>query len=294
VKVPAGPLDLTATRGTPAPGGYLTPDAVIIRRGLNQANGSSISPSLDFATESFAPESFGLTVSGVEIGEEIYFQNFFLTGTFTALLVHNGAPLSGSITYASVPAAHQAAGDLHQLYVDASQSTSTSVIGHSYFTYFGTATTRSDALGPLLNNPILTSLGASPYQRMRGKLNVQDEYSSSVLIAFDQGSGFRTIYVGVSVGYLGSTPSTWDAEIPDFTGTAGFDAAWMLSSSPLANTIYLAQAFSGRPDILYGAAAVDGDLVKSAYRIGFTGTALKAPAQVSAKARRPRLQYFRR
>jgi hypothetical protein len=291
--VPAGPLDLLATRGTPATGGYLTPDAMIVRRGLNQANGSSIA-TLDFATESAATGSFGLTVSGVEVGEEIYFQNFLLTGTATAGLLHNGAPITGSISVSSAPASLLAGSDLHQLYVDASTSTNTAIVGHSYFTYFGSAGTRNDALGALLSIPTLSSLGGQPYQRMRGRLNFQADYGTSVLVAFDQGSGFRTIYVGVSAAHLGSAPSVWDAEIPDFTGTSGFDASWMLSASPLSSTIYLSQAFSGRAELLHGAPPVAGDMVKTGYRIGFTSTALKSLVQGTRKVQRPRLQYFRR
>jgi hypothetical protein len=292
--VPAGPLDLLATRGTPAPGGYLTPDAMIVRRGLNQANGSSITPALNFATESATPGSFSLTVSGVEVGEEIYFQNFLLTGTATAGLLHNGAPITGSINVSSAPAALLAGNDLHQLYVEASQSTNTAIVGHSYFTYFGSPDTRNDALGPLLSIPTLSSLGASPYQRMRGGMNSQGDYNTSALFAFDQGSGFRTIYVGVSAAHLGATPSTWDTEIPDFSGTAGFNSSWMLSASPLSSTIYLAQAFSGRQELLFGAVPVAGDMVKSGYRIGFTTTALKSLVQGTRTVQRPRLQYFRR
>jgi hypothetical protein len=89
-------------------------------------------------------------------------------------------------------------------------------------------------------------------------------------------------------------PLVWDAEIPDFSGTPGFNPSWMLSATPLTSTIYLTQAFSGRAELLFGAVPVAGDMVKSGYRIGFTSTALKSLVQHSRKVQRPRLQYFRR
>lgn len=289
--VPNRSLDLVATRGTLSQDGYLTPDGgMIIKRGLTQADNSAIAP-LDFLTESFAVAPSSLTIANVQPGDGLYFQNFLITPTATSGLVHNGAPNTGSVTLSSVPASQLVPGDLHQLYVDAGQSTTTSVTGRSYFTYFASPAERSDALGPTLNAPTVTLLGSAPYVRMRGQLVSQPEYSTSIRFAFDQGSGFRTVFVGISAGHLGATPPTWDAEIPDFSGTSGFSTSWMLTPG-VSNTVYQAEAFSGRTDLLFGAPAAAGDLVTVGYRVAFTSTALRSPA---LRARAPgRFQYFRR
>jgi hypothetical protein len=288
--VPNRSLDLVATRGTLSQGDLIIPDRMIIRRGLTQADNSSISE-LDFSTQSFVVNSSSLTITNVQPGDELYFQNFLITGTATSGLVHNGAPSTGSVALSSVPASELVPDDLHQLYVDVRQSTSTALTGRSYFTYFGVPGPRNDALGPTLNGPTATLLGSAPYVRMRGQLVSQPEYDTSIRFAFDQGRGFRTIFVGVTAAYLGATPTMWDAEIPDFSGTAGFSTAWMLAPG-IANTAYQAEAFSGRTDLLFGAPAVDGDLVKIGYRVAFTSTALRYPV---LGARVPqRVQYFRR
>lgn len=287
--VPNRSLDLIATRGTLSQEGLITPDGMIIRRGLIQADNSTISQ-LDFP-ESFAPISSSLTIANVQPGDVIYFQNVLITGTATSGLVHNGAPSTGSVTLSSVPALQLAPGDLHQLYVEAEQSTSTALTGRAYITYFFAPGTRNDLLGPTLNGPTVTLLGSSPYVRMRGELVSQPEYNTSVRFAFAQGNGFRTVFVSVTAAHLGVMPATWDAEIPDFSGTAGFNTAWMLAPG-IANTVYQAEAFSGRTDLLFGAPGAEGDLVRIGYRAAFTSTALRSPVLA---ARAPaRFQYFRR
>jgi hypothetical protein len=193
-----------------------------------------------------------------------------------------------------VPSSQQVAGDLHELFIDASQSTSSLVVGRSFVAYFSTPGDRTDALGPSLTTPTIASVTSSPYSRLRGTLAAQAEYNTSVRFGYLQptpGGGSRFVIVGVSADYLGGTPATWDLLIPDFTGTAGFSSSWMLG--PGQSTNYFAEAFSGRTDLLFGALPALGDVVRLAYRVAVTNTAL-ARVRGTTMPARSLPQYLRR
>jgi hypothetical protein len=298
--VPDRALDLVATRGTSTSGTqgtFFTPDRMIIRRSLTQANNSSIA-ALDFLTEGFATELSTLTIGGLLSGEEIYFQNFLWTPTFTFGLIQTAAPGSASATVHSVPAVQRVAGDLHELYVEAYVATPTSVVGRAHIAYVDEIDNRTDNLGPVPSNSTISLLTATPYVRMRGQLVSQPEYPSFSRFSFLQGA--RTVLVGVSAAHLGATPVTWDATLPDFTGTAGFNASWMLGAGS-TNTVFQADAYSGRVDYLFGATPANNDVLNVSFRAGFTSTALQLLASRAALLQpaltpmpRPRVQYFRR
>ena len=292
--VNARPLDLVATRGTVPSGTFLTPDRMIVRRSVNLASGATI-PVLDFsASESFAPAATNLTVSGLDQADVVELQNTFWSVTSTFGTAHAAQLTGGATTLYSVPSAQQVAGDLHELFIDASQTTSSLVVGRSYVAYFSTPSDRTDAMGPSLNTPTISSVTSSPYSRVRGTLASQTEYNTFVEFGYFQqpaGGGSRFVIAGVSAAYLGGTPTTWDVLIPDFTGTAGFVSSWMLA--PGQSTNYFAEVFSGRTDLLFGALPSLGDVVRFGYRVAATSTSLARVRGATMSARPPR-QYLRR
>lgn len=307
--VNARALDLVATRGTvtsTANGDFLTPDRMIIRRGLNLASGSAI-PALDFAVaEAFAPAVNNLTISGLETADEVFLTNTLWTGTSTFGLAHSAElPSSGPVSLNSAPSAQLQAGDLHELSIEASQSSQSLVVGRQYVEYFGAPTDRSAPMGPQLSVPLVTSASSVPYSRMRGQLASQPEYNTSVEFGFLQdgpSGGDRVVLLGASAAFLGGTPTTWDVTIPDFGGVSGLNNAWMLA--PNLTTIYFAQANSGRTDLLFGALPAQGDVVRIAFRVALTNTiqmarmrSLVKPTRASGR-KLPRFvelpQYLRR
>jgi len=289
------PLDLVATRGTPS-GDFLTPDKMIVRRGLNLTTGTTI-PALDFsAPEAFDLAANNLTIQGLQPNDQIELHNTLWTATSTFGTAHSAQLTGGTATLYSAPAAQLIAGDLHELFIDASQSSSSLVTGRSYFEYFSAPADRTISLGPDVATPTLSAVSSSPYSRMRAQITTQPEYNTFADIAYVQqnsSGGDRVIVVGLSAAYLGSTPTTWDITIPDFTGTGGFNNAWMLV--PGLTTIYAVETYSGRTVLLFGALPTLGDVVRYSYRAALTislSVALRAP---EAGSRLPRVnQYFRR
>jgi len=262
--IAARPLDLVATSGIVTQNAFLAPDRMIVRRGLDLPSGTTI-PDLNFtAAESFAPASSNLTVSGTIAGDLILFQNTLrtLTSSYGTLQVAN--PVGTTATLYAVPANQLATGDLHEFFVDASNASVT--VGHAYVEYFRDPADKTIALSPILSAPAVSLLSAAPYARLRASLPAQAEYPTVARFHFSQGPlGSRRFVIPVlSAAHLGAMPTTWEFVIPDMSGTAGFNAAWMLSAGQ--NVPYLAEAFSGRGDLLFGALPVNGDVYRLAYR----------------------------
>jgi hypothetical protein len=66
--------------------------------------------------------------------------------------------------------------------------------------------------------------------------------------------------VSASRGYLGGAPSTYDIEVPDLSGVAGFNSSWGLASG--ASTRWTIDASAATP------AATEGAITKAAGRRG--------------------------
>ena len=293
--VNARPLDLMATRGT-ASGEFLAPDMMILRRNLNLTTGAAI-PTVDFsAPEAFAPAASNLTIQGLLAGDDIEMHNTLWTATSTFGTAHSALLTGGSTTLYSAPAAQLIAGDLHELFLDASQSTPSLITGRSYVEYFGAPADRTASLGPNVGTPTISTIAPAPYARMRGQITSQPEYNTFADFAFIQspaGGGQRTIVVGQSAGYLGGAPATWDVSIPDFSGTAGFNATWM--PTPNQTVIYVVETYSGRTELLFGALPALSDIVRIGYRAAITTSIQLAQFRSAQRAPGRRLpQYLRR
>lgn len=287
--VAARPLDLVATRGVIS--GTLVPDKLIVRRSLEL---SSTIPLLDFtAAESFAPAATTLSVTGFNAGDVIDFVNNFWSATSTFGTVHAAQAAGGSSTLFSVPAAQQIAGDTHELFVDAYQPSGPT--GTSMVSYFEAPTDRTEALGPVLSNPAVSVPTSTPYARMRGQLASQAEYPSAARFVFFQGTtSLKVVLLVGTANYFGATPGTWDFVIPDFTGTTGFSASWMLAAGQ--TTPYHATAYASRGDLLFGALPVPGESIRFAYWVSSTSALMRERGTPGMRERRAPLvtQYLRR
>lgn len=291
--VPARPLDLVATLGVSTTS-TLTPDRIIIRRSLDLATGSAI-PALDFASaESFAPASSTLTIQGLLAQDVMELQQTFWTTTATFGSIQSAAPTAASATLYGVPSAQQVAGDLHELYIDASQSTSASFHGRTNVEYYTAPADRTAQLGPSMNVPSITTVAVNPYARMRGVLSAQSQYGAFAEFAYlqDISTGSRIVLVGTSSGYLGATPATWDVTIPDLSGAAGFLTSWMLE--PNQSTVYFVEGFGGRTELLFGAQPMLGDIARLGYRAALTSTTQLFRTREMQRAGSHLPQYLRR
>lgn len=282
--VPDRALDLVSTRGT-LTSGFLTPDRMVVRRGVNLANNTAI-PVIDYqAGDSFAPVSNTLSIAGVETGENVYSENLFQGTTSTSGLIYTTQGSSGVQTMYSVPASVLGAGDMSELYIDAFNTAGT--VAHTLVSYIGAPGDRTETLGPLLTTPTVSVASTSPYVRERGQLSAQPAYNTAARFVFLQGTSPNTkfVVVVVTAAHLGGMPATWDIIVPDLTGTAGFNTGWMHTSGQ--TTAYSAEAFSAPGSTLFGGLPTVGDVIKFAFRQSSVATSVGSALREATTRSRP-------
>jgi hypothetical protein len=288
--VAARPLDIVATRGTFTVDSLITPDKFIVRRSQDL---TTTIPTLDFTSgEAFAPTTSSLTVTGFTNGHIVQFHNNLWTTTSTYGTVSSGLATGGSATLASVPGAQLAAGDKHELVIDAFQTNG--LVGNASVVYYTTTGDRTEALGPPLSSPSASGATATPYARLRGLLPSQPEYGTAAQFVFLQGSTTAKYLVLVgTAGYFGGLPTTWDIVTPDLSSAPAFDNSWMPTSGQ--STAWYAQAFAARDDVLFGAIPNAGETIKLAYRVSQGALLLRAEGTEARSRRAPFFtQYLRR
>lgn len=230
--VPDGALDLVAGRTTTTISGTsfsIALDKLIIRRGVNAANNSTL-PVLDFgAAEAFDPVQANITLGnlGTDVG-------FALTSYFTsagssvtgATLAGFSLPGAGPFKYYGVPANRQLAGDLHVAIGFAFPGLTSTDQSRFAALYFKDPTDRTVTLGPALTAPTVSTAATAPYVRFRATGPVQTQYNKLVAVSFAQGgTAPRSASIQASEGYLAGS-ANYDFTIPDFTAVAGWDNNW--------------------------------------------------------------------
>jgi hypothetical protein len=284
-------IDLVGTAGV-ATTTLFIPDKLILRRDLNPLPGAVL-PVLDFAAaEAFVPQQSTLTIGTAPATDLKTVALTFMSANNTFGSLQLLETTSATPTIYGVPLAQQVAGDVHELYVD--HFVQQSQTGRSLLSYYAGPGDRTEAVGPFVNAPTLTTLSTTPYLRMRARVDAQAEYPTAARILFYQepaASDSRAVYLQVSSTYLGATPTAWDVAIPDLSGVAGFNNAWMpITGSP---TLWTLWTFGGRAELLSDARAVPGDLLRYSDRaaVVVNGFSLRAGG---GRAAFPRSQYFRR
>ena len=294
-------LDLVSTRGT-VTSGSLTPDRMVVRRGVNLANNASI-PVIDYlGGDSFAPLPNTLNIAGVEAGESVYSENLFQGGTTTTGLIYTTQGTSNVQTMYSVPASVLVPGDMNELYIDAFNTSGT--VAHTLVSYFDTPGDRTETLGPLLTTPTVTTAATSPYVRHRGQLASQSAYNTAARFVYLQGSSpsSRFVIVVMTAAHLGAVPATWDVVVPDVTGVTGFSSTWMHTTGQ--TTAFSAEAFSAPGSTLFGGLPAVGQVIKFGFRQSSVATSVGSALREATgrsrttQARRgilnPPPQYLRR
>jgi hypothetical protein len=224
-----GPFDVLGSRIASGPGGVVSLNRLLFRRGLDPADGSTI-PVFDFnGSESFDAEGHVLNISNLGTDQTRLVASYYAAGRAMGAYFADGIAVGGSVrTWPAVPASRQAAGDLHVLTLIASPpgtTPPTQTRGATLLTHAGID--RSVTLGSVLGNVNLSVLAASPSVRLRAQYPLQIEYNTFWnLSAVQVGSGQdRSISMGVTGAYLGGV-SVIDLQTPDFTGTSGWNSTW--------------------------------------------------------------------
>lgn len=265
VGVPTGPQDLVAHREVGTVEG-IVPDRVIIRRAQNPTNNATMA-ALDFGTTTSDALTVNLaSISGLVGGEENYLDIFFQTALGTDHYLY-AAPFFSTNSQAiyGVPAGLTQSGDLHQLDLQAQPSS-----GERYRVvrrWYRNPANQSVSLGPTLNLPSISSLGTSPYLRLRASLQAQSEYDSFATAYFiqEESSGeLFSVFVTHTAGFHGGTPATWVLDIPPDLDDAGWpNTAWLVTGF---GTQWFVEAFDGSLSNFIGATPAEGATVRWAGR----------------------------
>lgn len=233
--VSEGSVDLLATRSVIDPlnfaAGQVT-DALVIRRNLNPAAGSTL-PVINFdGAEKLTPERPTLTVTNPS-GSMIALSSFeTANGEFGNL----GFSQLGAApyTYTAVPASGRMAGDLHWLTLFSESGIPGASSGEyrSVTRIFSGAGAQSMTFGS--SPPAVTYSNGitAPYLRPRAQFTNTAEYADLVFLGWADGGGRQnSVNVTIWEGYL--TSLAVDYTLPDFSGVAGWSNLWGLENTDM-------------------------------------------------------------
>lgn len=241
--VPDGSLDLIASRSTINQTTFETVvDKIIIRRGLNQANNSTLAV-LDFnAAEAFAPAQANITVNNLGTDLAGVFTAFFTAGASGASLFNGFSTGTGPFKYYGVPTANQAAGDLHFALVGALPAGGTSQDIRLAGLFFKDPTDRTVTLGAAMPAQTVSVAATTPYVRLRATGSVTAAYNKVIDVTFTQPD--RGVTITATAGYL-SNATSYDFTIPDLSGVAGWDNNWALKPGVATEWMVTGFGFTG-------------------------------------------------
>ena len=261
--VPAGRRDLIAVVSTPNTNGTTSFPRLIFRRNVNYA---ATIPLLDFNSAEFVVPTLKVITTSNGGSDQISGTASLVTANgSSAEYLHVPASSLGGIGYVGVPDSLLQPGDLHAVTVFAGSAGGSAF--RLAFLLHHSAVTDAVAFGSALNQPTVTSIGTSPYLRLRAQLASQSEYNVAANAEFDQGA--NSVSVTTTAGYLGTLPTNWTIDIPDLT-SAGYNPTWGLKSGSSVDWQVFAAAGSVLPFL--GATPADGDRMLGA-AVGHTSAA---------------------
>ena len=160
------------------------------------------------------------------------------------------------VPFPGLPDAVLQPGDLHVIEVTATPTTGSSARAAILLRHSATFDLDTMTFGPTLNQPTVTSLGTSPYLRLRAQLASQTSYNMAAVAEFAQSA--NSVSVAATANYANGTPANWVLDIPDLTA-AGYDPTWGLKSG--SSVDWEVTAASGSVLPFFGATPVDGTSV---------------------------------
>ena len=223
--LPPGPQDILATRITRT-NGRDTMTKIILRRGIDLADGATL-PVLDFTSaEAFVPATASVTLSGIGVGGAAISTRLITGGFNSTFGVVTGQDIGTARPYFALPEAQLLPGDLQVLNASGHGATPNSVRSASRF--FHAVQDYTIGLGADVVPPDFRTVATSPTLRLGARLVNQSEYGRETSVSFQEDST-RFVSVSMTQNYALQVGGTYDLVIPELTGVAGFEAAWALS-----------------------------------------------------------------
>ena len=261
--VPEGMLDLIASKVVTQVSGSdvtLSVDKLIFRRGLDPADGATLSV-LDFGgSEAFDPVIRDLTVNNVGTDQAAVNMSY-VTANGVSSTFFGGLGGGGSQSYPGVPAAQQEADDLHLLNISAAPESDPVPYIRNATVMFKEAENKTVELGPPLNGVTLSTSVTPPNVRPRAQYTVQAEYDEFWTLSFSQ-SAANAVTIFVTRGYQGGSTS-FNYGVPEFSGVAGWDNAWGLAAGTETEWVLSAAGWTGSGGIIFAPYSEGGTFMSS-------------------------------
>lgn len=256
--VPPGPQDILATRITRT-GNSDTMTKIILRRGIDLADGATL-PLLDFSSaEAFVPATANISLAGAGAGAAI--STRLITSGFNSTYgVVTGQDIGTIKPYFVIPEAQLLPGDLQVLNASGHGAAPSSVRSASRF--FRAVQDYTIGLGADVVPPTLTTIATSPTLRLRARFVNQAEYSRETSVTYQEDST-RVVSVSMTADYVLQIGGVYDLLIPELTQVAGFQAAWALS--PTTSLRWSAARVGGTLGLGIEAVPFDGATMRGAF-----------------------------
>jgi hypothetical protein len=253
--VPAGQRDLLAVAFNSDANDLSSITRMILRRNVNYA--SAIPQLQFFGTEDFAFINGRIATNNTGTDQTSVQVSFLTANGSSAPYSTIVANSPNRIPFPGLPDAVLQPGDLHLIDVTATPAGGgSSVRAAVLLRHSATFDVDAVTFGPTLNQPTVTSLGTSPYLRLRAQLASQTSYNVAALAEFAQSA--NSVSVVSTANYANGTPANWVLDVPDLTA-AGYDPTWGLKSG--SSLEWQVTAASGAVLPFFGATPVDGTVL---------------------------------
>ena len=256
--LPAEPVDIVAWKQYEPATGLPSVPRMIIRRGQNPVDNTTL-PVFDFASaEAFAPVARTLTLAAAPTGTPIFAQTDFFTASGISMMVSADSTSGTSLVHHAVPVDKLAADDMHVVRFGADFRDVT--------LFFHASADRTLTFGLPMIRPTLTSVDG----RLQVDLPVQPDYDKlfSMWLYDDDNN---TISIVASSAYLDGA-ANWSFRVPNLSHIPEFGTLGTVSGG----LVYSAFV-SSMPLAFRITDARDGDVFRTASVLGGRQDALVRP-----------------
>jgi hypothetical protein len=241
--VPAGPVDLIATRIT-NPG--MPPDKVIVLRNLDLPDGGELPVTVDYdGTAALVPASATATVTGggadsLEIFTEL------VTPNGASLMWFDLAPSNVSARpWAGLPPSALLNGEYHTIVVFANAAASHPGDYRVAFKYVGPVVNHTIALGAPVSAPSVSAVVTAPAPRFRFRGSITADYDKGIYLDLRHASGNGWGITATRAWLAASGSATaYDIWMPDLSALAGFPGEARLTPGQ-NELLFVAYGFTG-------------------------------------------------
>ena len=208
---------------------------MVLRRNVNYAAGTAISPSISLAnnsSEAFVPVMRNVTLAGLGSDQAFVLSQYYTANGVSASLFQETTPnTSTAHNFFTLPASRQVAGDYHYLAALAAPNFSTAPTVQRFVGMaFAASADKTLTFGAQPTAVTPSTLSTSAPVRQRAAFATQSDYNRLYQATWSQ--SLRTITVQMTSAYVGTVASL-NIDIDDYT-PAGFLATYGLQ--PLVST----------------------------------------------------------